>query len=136
MRVHFACVISVITSAILWVAVTFAFFASPPIGSAYLLVTNKLGTELPLFTKEFSLVFLGNYEDFLSTFPQRALWAWGLWFILLCGPIALAIWAVRIPDHERSLAKWCVGMIAYISLSAAVAVIVSVGLVMPFTNLK
>jgi hypothetical protein len=136
MRINIFRVISVICSALLVVAVFFAFFASPYVGSAYLRVTRKLGSELPLITKHFSLAFLRNAENPFSDFSETKLWVGCLWFILFCWPIALMIWAVRAPDFEGSMAKWCLGMIAYLSMGVTVAVIVSTGLVMPFTGLK
>ncbi len=128
-------VISVITSAILLVAVVFAFFAAPQIGSAYLQATSRLGSALPLITKDFSLTFLGNSKDPFSTFPERAVWAWCLWLILLCFPIALIIWAVRVSDFEKSLTKCCLCVITYLSALAAVTVIGIIGLILPFMNL-
>jgi len=136
MSINIFRVISVITSAILMVAVGFAFFTLPHIGSAYLLVTNKLGSELPLITKHFSLAFIGNHDNIFSAFPERTVWAWCMWFILCCWPIALMIWALRASDFERTAAKWCLGVIAYLSLVITVAAIVNIGLVMPFTRLK
>jgi hypothetical protein len=128
-------IVSVISSAFLLVAVVFSFFASPYVGSAYLQVTSRLGSALPLITKDFSLAFLGNSKDPFSTFSERAVWAWCLWLILLCCPIALIIWAVRALDFERSLAKWCLCVIAYLSALAAVTVIGIIGMILPFMNL-
>jgi hypothetical protein len=129
-------VISVISSALLMVAVGFAFFLSPYAGSAYMRISRKLGSELPLITKNFSLAFMRNAENPFSDFSETKLWVGCLWFILICWPIALMIWAIRAPDFERSMAKWCLGMIAYLAMGVTVAVIVSAGLVMPFTGLK
>jgi hypothetical protein len=78
---------------------------------------------------------LGNSKDPFSTFPERAIWAWCLWLVLLCWPIALIIWAVRALDFERSLAKWCLCVIAYLSALAAVTVIGIIGMILPFMNL-
>jgi len=135
MKSNFFRIVSVISSAFLLVTVVFAFFTSPHIGSAYLQATSRLGSALPLITKDFSLAFLGNSKDPFSTFPERAIWAWCLWLVLLCWPIALIIWAVRALDFERSLAKWCLCVIAYLSALAAVTVIGIIGMILPFMNL-
>jgi hypothetical protein len=50
-------------------------------------------------------------------------------------PIALIIWAIRVSDFERSLAKWCLGVIAYLSALATVTVIGITGLILPFMKL-
>jgi len=118
------------------VAALLAFFTAPYLGSAYIRVTRKLGSELPLITKHFSLALLGNRENPFSTFSETTLWAGCLWFFFLCWPIVFMVWAIRASDFERSLAKWCLGMIAYLSLVITVAALVIVGLVMPFTILK
>jgi hypothetical protein len=117
------------------VAVVFVFFTGPYIGSSYLQVTSRLGSELPLITKDFSLAFLGNAKDPFSVFTERPVWAWCVWFILLSWPIALIIWAIHASDFERSLAKWCLGMIAYLSVIAAATVIGIIVLFLPFMKL-
>jgi len=108
--------ISVMSSALLTVAVFFLFFTSPYVGSAYVMVTRNLGSELPLITKHFSLALLRIAENPFSTFSKTSPWVWCLWFILCCWRIALMIWALRASDFERSMAKWCLGVIAYISM--------------------
>jgi hypothetical protein len=135
MKCYIARIISVMSSVFILVAVVFVFFTAPYIGSSYLQVTSRLGSELPLITKDFSLALLGNAKDPFSSFPERAVWAWCLWVIFLFWPIALVVWAIRVHEYERSLAKWCLGMIAYLSTLAAVTVIGIIGLILPFMKL-
>lgn len=127
-------IISILSSALLMVAAVAAFLASPYAGSAYLQVTTGLGSELPLITKYFSLAFLGNHKSPFSIFPERAVWAWGSWSVLLCWPIVLVALAIRAP-FDKFMALWCIGVIAYLSMIAALTVVVGAGLVLPFSGL-
>jgi hypothetical protein len=122
-------------SAILLIAVVSAFFAAPLVGSAYLQHTTRIGTELSLLTTDFSLAFLGNYADVFSSFPKRALWAWCFWLLLLFWPAAQVIWAIRAADFEESAGRWCLGMVACLSVVSALTALVIIGLTMPFVNL-
>lgn len=135
MRMDVVRATSMISSGLLLVAVVFLFFSTPYIGSAYMTVTSKLGAALPLLTRDFSLALLGNRENLFSTFSERAVWAYCLWFILFSCPIALMVWAVRASDFERSMPKWCLGVLGYLSMMVAVAVVAITGLVMPFLRL-
>jgi hypothetical protein len=126
---------SVISSGFLLVAVFFLFFLTPYIGSAYKLVTGKLGTALPLLTRDFSLALLGTRENPFSNFSERAVWAYCLWLILFCCPIVLMVWAIRASEFKRYLPQWCLCMITYLSLTIAVAVVTMTGLSLPFLKL-
>lgn len=122
-------------STILLIAVVAAFFTAPLVGSAYLQHTTRVGSEFSLLTKNFYLAFLGNYADVFSAFPRRALWAWCLWSLLLFWPAAQVIWAIRAEDFEKSAGRWCLGMVAYLSVACALVTLVIIGLMMPFLNL-
>ncbi|MEW5909969.1 MAG: hypothetical protein AB1659_09245 [Thermodesulfobacteriota bacterium] len=128
-------VMSITTSGVLLAAVGFALLVSPYIGSAYLRIINRLGTELPLLTKDFSLPLLGNANNLFSTFPERPVWSWCLWLVLFCWPIALLVWSIRTADFEKTAVRWCICVIAYMSLTGTMALIGIIGLLLPFTEM-
>lgn len=123
-------------STILLIAAVAAFFTAPPVGSAYLQFITRLGAELSLLTKDFSLAFLGNYPDLFSSFPRRALWAWGVWALVVLWPVAQLIWAIRAKDFAKSAGSWCLGMVAYLAVTCALATLILIGLMPPFLKLS
>jgi hypothetical protein len=135
MNIHVFRFISVISLSFLLAAMAFAFFATALFGSVYLQFTTRLGSELSLLTTDFALAFLGNYADVFSAFPRRALWASCLWLLLLLRPAAQVIWAIRAEDFEKSAGRWCLGMVAYLSVACALGTLVIIPLMMPFLNL-
>jgi hypothetical protein len=134
-RIGWDRILAASSSTILLIAVVSALFTAPLVGFAYLRHTTRIGAEFSLLTKDFAMAFLGNYADVFSTFPRRALWAWCLWLLLLLWPAAQVIWALRTEDFEKSAGRWCLGMVAYLSVACALVTLVIIALMMPFLNL-
>lgn len=108
------------------------FLSAPALGSAYAGAVRPLGTALPLLTADVALPLLratpgGPHQD-----PVTSPGAAAVWLLLLLGPWAGLAWALRAPDVPAVLARWVVAASVYLPFAAAVALVVLLGLVLPF----
>jgi len=124
--------IVVVASTLLVTAtVAFAFFGCPEIGSAYVMVVNSAGSELPRLTAVVSVPLLRIGPGDAHERPVTKTWVALVWFFLALSPIAVAAWTLRAPTLELALARWAAGYSLYVPFVCGIAMVVLVGLALP-----
>jgi len=123
------------STALILVTILFLFFASSSIGSAYLLLTGNIGSDLPLLTIEFSIPMLKAFNADPFSTVSTPLWVWVVWAIMLAGPVIVMVWTIRAQRPEQAVARWSAGISLFLAFAFLVSAVTFVGLILPFSPL-
>lgn len=130
---------TVVFSAFLFSGAAFlAFLAAPYAGSAYLMLLQGVGDQLPNLTLKVTLPLLrvspNNPHNPLDM-PVTQAWAGAVWLLLIVAPLIFAGWVWRADTREDGMARWIMSLSIYLPTAGSLLIIVYSGLVVTFACL-
>jgi hypothetical protein len=105
-----------------------AFLTAPYVGSAYLMMLQGMGDQLPNLTAKVALPLLRVSPRAPYGMPQTALWVGVVWLFLAASPWCIMFWSWQSSTQEACLARWFSGIMLYFPATMGLFITVLAGL--------
>ena len=123
-----------VSALLLTIMMVLAFLTAPYVGSAYIMLLQGVGDQLPNLTLKITLPLLRVSLDnpHPLDMPVTQAWAGAVWLLMIIAPLGAACWAWLGDTRDEVTIRWLVTISIYMPTFASLFIIISAGLVVPF----